>query len=161
MRVQLALGLLLSAGIYGVLQSGDLLSFGAQDVYVIDGDTLGIGEERYRLMGFDTPEIKRAGCAEERALGKRAKHRLRVLIDNAQSVTLKVQAKRDRYNRYLAQAYVSDQNVADLLISEGLARPYLGGKRLPWCTLSELSTPESDARNYLAIPSLTKGEVTT
>lgn len=145
MKVKLALGLLLACGIYGVLQSEDSIGvtsgadmlIPAERIYVIDGDTIGVGEERYRLMGFDTPETKRAGCAEEQALGKQATRRLRALIDDARAVTLKVQPKRDRYNRYLAHAYVFDQNVADILISEGLARPYSGGKRMPWCSAAE------------------------
>jgi endonuclease YncB( thermonuclease family) len=134
-----------------VLQSEDQLSFAAQDVYVIDGDTLGIGEERYRLLGFDTPETKRARCKRERLLGEKATMRLRALIDNARAVKLDVLTQRDRYNRYLARAYVSDQNVADLLISEGLARSYNGGKRMPWCTPDERAANTKLLENWVVI----------
>src|SRR5215204_2560072 len=53
----------------------------AQPVYrAVDGDTLALGDERFRLVGFDTPETFHALCPAEKAHGLRAKVRLQELL---------------------------------------------------------------------------------
>jgi hypothetical protein len=49
-------------------------------VEVVDGDTIRIGSETFRLVGFDAPETYRAQCPSERELGNRATFRLRQLV---------------------------------------------------------------------------------
>ena len=96
-----------------------------------DGDTLRCGRERVRVMGLDAPEL-RARCPAELALARAARDRLEALI--ARGVTLEPHG-RDRYRRLLA--VVRDRqgrDVAQLLIGEGLARPYTGRtRRGGWC----------------------------
>src|SRR5688500_5527652 len=74
----------------------------AQPVYrAIDGDTLALGDERFRLVGFDTPETFGALCPAEKAHGMIAKARLNELVKRG-PVRL-VRAKgRDKYGRTLA-----------------------------------------------------------
>lgn len=55
------------------------------------------------------------------------------LLEDAQRVDLVVLPGRDRYDRGLARLIVQQLDVADTLVSEGLARRYNGGKRLGWC----------------------------
>jgi len=105
----------------------------ANVIQVVDGDTIRIGTDTYRLTGFDTPETYRAACASEKALGDLATNRLRQLIKSHGSISLDVEASRDRYGRLLASARVGDVDVGRVLVSEGLARPYRGGKRNSWC----------------------------
>jgi endonuclease YncB( thermonuclease family) len=105
----------------------------AYNVYVIDGDTITVDGERVRLMGFDTPEIRSFKCPAEKQLGDQAKARVRSLIDMNGGLTLQYASKNDKYGRRLAQAFVSDWPIGDLLIQEGLARAYNGGKRQSWC----------------------------
>jgi endonuclease YncB( thermonuclease family) len=105
----------------------------ARDVYVIDGDTIDVGLDRFRLVGLDTPETYRARCDYELALGQAATARLRELIASGQLLDLVVLPGRDRYGRGLARLYVGRRDIADVLISEGLARPYEGGRRQEWC----------------------------
>lgn len=106
----------------------------ASEVFAVDGDTLGHGSERFRLVGFDTPETFRAQCAEEHRLGQKAKRRLEEIILTAGHVQLEIQEHPDKYGRHLAVARAGGHEVGSILISEGLARPYQGGKRSPWCT---------------------------
>ncbi len=103
------------------------------EVYVIDGDTIDIADERYRLIGFDTPETYRPECDSERQRGDQATARLRALIDVASEVALNVQQNRDKYGRWLATLEIDGRDVGDILIGEGLARRYNGGKRQRWC----------------------------
>jgi endonuclease YncB( thermonuclease family) len=50
------------------------------EIQVVDGDTIRVAGETFRLVGFDAPETYRARCPSERDLGNRATFRLRQLI---------------------------------------------------------------------------------
>lgn len=103
--------------------------------YVYDGDTVamdcGQGARRARVMGLDAPETKRASCAAEAALGARATARLRALAGAGPARI--THHGRDKYRRDLIRLYINGRNVADTLISEGLAVSYHGGQRINWC----------------------------
>ena len=47
---------------------------------VLDGDTIRVAGETFRLVGFDAPETYRAQCPAERELGNRATFRLRQIV---------------------------------------------------------------------------------
>ena len=109
--------------------------------YVYDGDTValdcGDGKEvTARLVGFDTPEAKSPGCAAEANLAAQATQRLRELV-SAGRVTLNRQGI-DKYRRPLMRLRMDGVDVSKVLIREGLAVPYDGGKRMNWC--EKLST---------------------
>lgn len=101
---------------------------------VVDGDTVkspyGV---TYRLLGFDTPETHFAKCSYERELGLAAKERLGKLLANGEVKVLE-SGRRDRYGRTLATLTVNGKDVGEILINEGLARPYAGKKRAGWCS---------------------------
>jgi micrococcal nuclease len=101
---------------------------------VVDGDTIrspaGVS---YRLMGYDTPETFQAKCPAELEAGLKAKERLKELIASGETKLIE-SGKIDRYGRSLARLEVNGRDVAVILVSEGLARPYNGkGKREGWC----------------------------
>jgi endonuclease YncB( thermonuclease family) len=100
---------------------------------VVDGDTVkapyGV---TYRLLGFDAPETRFAKCDAERELGKLAKERLQELLATSE-VRVIESGKRDRYGRTLAQLTANGHDVGEILIGEGLARPYHGERRASWC----------------------------
>lgn len=104
-----------------------------RSVYVIDGDTIDLDGQRFRLVGFDTPEVYSPRCDYEKALGDEATRRLRELVASGELIELAIQPGKDRYDRGLARLYVGRADVADTMISEGLARPYQGGQRKGWC----------------------------
>lgn len=89
--------------------------------------------ETIRLVGFDTPETYRAQCNAERARGDAATERLRELLARASSARLAYLPRRDQYGRDLAQLMLDGQDVADVMVGEGLARRYSGGQRQSWC----------------------------
>jgi endonuclease YncB( thermonuclease family) len=105
----------------------------AVEVFAVDGDTIDHGDDRYRLVGFDTPETYRPQCDAELALGLKAKARLTELIETAGQIKLVIQPDLDEHDRFLAVGRVEGRNVGTILISEGLARAYWGGKRQSWC----------------------------
>lgn len=112
-------------------------------VSVYDGDTLSVNVRDWppvvgervpvRVRGIDTPEI-RGRCPDEKAQARAARDLLRQLVDHASRVTLRG-VERGKYFRLVATVFADDQNVADILIARGLARPYDGrGKRPGWCS---------------------------
>ena len=105
----------------------------ARSIYVIDGDTIDINGARYRLVGFDTPETYRPQCDYEKALGNQATARLKQLTSGIATIDLVVQPGRDKYGRGLARLFVNSHDVGTILIQEGLARAYSGGRRSSWC----------------------------
>lgn len=83
-------------------------------VRVHDGDTFYAGTETIRLRGIDTPEL---GQPQSRA----ATNRLAALLHEG-PVTIIPRAE-DVYGRTVADVYVRDRNVADVLRSEGFQKP--------------------------------------
>jgi endonuclease YncB( thermonuclease family) len=115
---------------------------------VIDGDTVRFDGGVYRLVGFDTPERgDRARCDDERRRSEAAAARLRTLIAGG-NVNLKrvacacwkgLEGTREcNYGRLCGTLSIGGRDVGHILISEGLARPYVCGStscppRRPWC----------------------------
>lgn len=102
----------------------------ALSLYVVDGDTIILGTERIRISNIDAPELH-GKCDAEVRLAIAARRRLAGLLSD---MTPEVRREgTDRYGRTLARLYVGDQDVGELLVSESLARPWMG-RREPWCT---------------------------
>lgn len=102
-------------------------------VYVVDGDTIRMDGDSWRLVGFDTPETYEPRCDFELALGQAATARLRALMASGRVVEVIRLPGRDRFDRGLARLFIGGKNIADILIGEGLARAYDGGRRQSWC----------------------------
>lgn len=105
---------------------------GEERITVVDGDTVDWRGERWRLLGYDTPEISKPECPSERVRGYAASWRLQYLIWGGGAV-LEPSGRRDRYGRGLGTLRIKGRDVADILIGEGLARAYHGGRRQGWC----------------------------
>ena len=112
---------------------------------VIDGDTidafidLGFDihvKKRIRFMGINTPE-SRTRDLEEKARGLAAKDRLKAILEGANQIQLNSHGV-GKYGRCLGELHVDRidgkecltlENVNELLIKEGHAVAYDGGKR--------------------------------
>ena len=109
---------------------------------VVDGDTVHLAKESYRLLGIDAAEIHHAQCDAERRLGELTKHRLEALLESgAVSFFPDPPTKRDKYGRLLVRLIVNGEDAACVLIREGYARPWRG-RREDWCT--EISLGQQD-----------------
>ena len=100
----------------------------------IDGDTVRVGDEKVRLLGYDTPEIFHAECEAEARLGLLAKRRLEHLISHNVDVRLEYSGRRGKYGRLLAKLLIGGTDVSTILVREWYARRYSGGRRRSWCT---------------------------
>jgi len=115
------------------IQPGLPRTFSARNdkLYVIDGDTFGIGSEHIRIAGMDAPETHPPRCMQEAQLGLAATAKLKELLGSG-TVTMSGSG-RDQYGRELRQVFVNGVDVAQTMIGAGLARSYDGGKKQGWC----------------------------
>ncbi len=118
-------------------------AYRAHLVKVVDGDTVEVrvhvwlGQEvitRVRLLGIDAPEIAGA-CGLERIQAVAARDRLAALMGDG-PVTL-VDLRPDKYfGRVVGRVLTGvGDDAGAMLVREGLARPYSGGRRQGWCAL--------------------------
>lgn len=110
--------------------------------YIFDGDTFSAGvmldadveiTVRVRLINVDTPEMN-GKCVAEKIMAQNARDLLATLIPRGTVVELE-NIKDDKYlGRINANVILPDgRDVGRVMIDSGLARPYSGGKRAPWC----------------------------
>jgi micrococcal nuclease len=82
-------------------------------VRAVDGDTIRVGSQRIRLRGIDTPEMSEFD-------GPAAKQRLEELL---RSGSIRILPRgRDVYDRLVADVFVNEQNVAEILRNEGFSK---------------------------------------
>lgn len=110
---------------------------------IVDGDTfkatvlLADGIEvmsvSVRLRNVDTPEIH-GQCDDEIMRAEMAKRRLSELIPVGSVIEI-TNVKNDKYPGRIDANVFDERNrdVGQVLIQEGLGRPYSGGKRQSWC----------------------------
>jgi|SRR6185312_5260549 len=100
-------------------------------LYVIDGDTFSIGNERIRIAGMDAPETHPPRCMREAELGLAATTKLKELLSSG--IVAMGPATRDKYGRELRHVFINNVDVAQTMIAAGLASSYSGGRRQSWC----------------------------
>ncbi|MFO1152053.1 MAG: thermonuclease family protein [Rhodospirillales bacterium] len=100
---------------------------------VVDGDTIWYGGTKIRLADIDAPEVPNPKCASEAALGRQATERLVELMNEGPfEVTPASGRDEDGYGRKLRVIERRGRSLGDILVAEGLARPWDGGRR-SWC----------------------------
>ena len=99
-------------------------SFAAEQVKVIDGDTIHIGKLKYRFSGIDAPEMKQLCNKEGKEVlcGVLAKNALIDKINNS-PVTCKIEEV-DRYKRLVAECFVREESLSKFLVKNGYAVAY-------------------------------------
>ena len=119
----------------------NMYEYSAEVLRVVDGDTVDVlidcgfstfRKERVRLHGIDAPE-SRTRDKEEKVRGLAAKARLQELIKNtSKKVTIKTELdKKGKYGRILGVIWDKEKkkNFNKMLVSEGHAKKYFGGKK--------------------------------
>ncbi|NYR11322.1 thermonuclease family protein [Pseudoalteromonas sp. MIP2626] len=137
MRLLLLLLLIVSGGSYAVsikdrnhgsltvsevtsIYDGDTFRANISGVHSLIGERIGI-----RVAGVDTPEM-RGNCQKEKDLARKAKQVTVEALRSAKVIELR-NAKRGKYFRIVADVYVDNKSLTDILISSGLGVAYDGG----------------------------------
>ena len=103
-------------------------------ISITDGDTIKsyiplpgkLSKVSIRIRGIDTPEIRSPKCWKEKKLALIAKERLIIKVGHEKFVTVK-NPKWGKYGgRIIGDVFAGDVNIAEYMISEGVAVPYLG-----------------------------------
>lgn len=111
--------------------------YNAKCLRVVDGDTVDATVDlgfdtwkkiRIRLVGINTPET-RTRDLEEKARGMAAKNFLIDLLKKHNNEFILHSQGVGKYGRCLGNLFLGEKNVNDLLINEGHAVEYSGGKR--------------------------------
>jgi|TARA_B100001094_G_scaffold38607_1_gene32961 micrococcal nuclease len=104
---------------------------------VVDGDTVDVRMDlgfnvwhkcRVRLLGINAPE-SRTRDLEEKKRGLAAKAFLIEVLETAQSDVELQSHGTGKYGRVLGEFYINGVNINDLMVKEGHAVKYDGGKR--------------------------------
>ena len=104
---------------------------------VVDGDTVDVRMDlgfnvwhkcRVRLLGINAPE-SRTRDKEEKKRGLAAKQWLIDTLEQAGSDIEMQSHGVGKYGRVLGVLYINDVNINDLMVKEGHAEVYDGGKR--------------------------------
>ena len=96
----------------------------ASHVYVVDGDTIKIGDVKIRFSGIDAPEINQTCVASEGkvACGKISKDILITKVTN-NKISCTDEGK-DFYGRVLGECFVNGESLSRYLVREGFAFAY-------------------------------------
>jgi endonuclease YncB( thermonuclease family) len=120
----------------------------SQAIQVIDGDSVRFDGNTYRLVGFNTPEKgDLARCQDERKRADAAINRLKALIAAGDARLSRVACackpgqegtKLCNYGRLCGLLTVGERDVAQIMIGEGFAEPYVCSttscpRRKSWC----------------------------
>lgn len=98
----------------------------AEEVKIVDGDSLELNGERVRLDGIDAPEyfqVCRNEQNKEYECGQEALQYLQNLSEG-QSVTCNCLAEKDKYGRKLCECFVGNLSLNKEMVRSGWAFPY-------------------------------------
>jgi endonuclease YncB( thermonuclease family) len=96
----------------------------AENLKVIDGDTIIINDEKIRFSGIDAPELKQTcgGPNKKIFCGKLAKKHLIKKI--GKKIPLCVNEGRDVYKRILAECFINGESLSSFMVRSGYAFAY-------------------------------------
>jgi endonuclease YncB( thermonuclease family) len=96
----------------------------AQDLKIVDGDTIHIGKVKYRFHGIDAPEMSQLCKKNNKNIkcGVLSKIKLVEKINNQKVICKKVTT--DRYKRIVAECFVNNESLSSYLVKNGYAFAY-------------------------------------
>ena len=96
----------------------------ADNLRVVDGDTIVLNGEKIRFFGIDTPELKQTCIQNDQEVecGVSAKMLLVKKIGN--NIPICISEGKDRYKRTLAECFVNGESLSKFLVRSGYAFAY-------------------------------------
>jgi len=96
----------------------------AKAIKVVDGDTIHIGNTKYRLFGIDAPEISQQCKKDNKTIlcGVDAKKMLENKI--GKETPKCISQTKDKYNRVVAECFIQSENLSSYMVRSGYAVAY-------------------------------------
>jgi len=112
---------LLGIVVLGLLLSGSAY---ADNLKIVDGDTIVLNGEKIRFSGIDTPELKQTCIQDDQELdcGMTAKMLLVKKIGN--NTPECISEGKDVYKRTLAECFINGESLSSFLVRSGYAFAY-------------------------------------
>ena len=96
----------------------------AQELKVVDGDTIHLNGEKIRFTGIDTPELKQT-CTKQGIKNYCGLSAKKILIDKIGNKTVEcISEGKDQYKRTLAECFVNNESLSRHLVRSGYAFAY-------------------------------------
>ena len=107
--------------IFSFLLSGNAY---ADNLKIVDGDTIHLNGEKIRFTGIDTPELKQT-CIKDGAKDTCGITAKQILIEKIGSNKVEcISEGKDRYKRTLAECFVNGESLSSYLVRSGYAFAY-------------------------------------
>ena len=109
--------------IFAVLLSLFVCNTGfADDLRIVDGDTIKINGEKIRFSGIDAPERKQVCYLNEKKVfcGELSKEKLKEKI-GTDSISCEREKNKDRYGRTVAECFVNSESLSKFMVRSGYA----------------------------------------
>ncbi len=109
--------------IFAVLLSLFVCNTGfADDLRIVDGDTIKINSEKIRFSGIDAPERKQVCYLNEKKVfcGELSKEKLKEKI-GTDSISCEREKNKDRYGRTVAECFVNGESLSKFMVRSGYA----------------------------------------
>ena len=105
----------------GLLLSGNVY---ADNLKIVDGDTIHLNGEKIRFTGIDTPELKQT-CIKDGVKDPCGITAKQILIDKIGDNKVEcISEGKDRYKRTLAECFVNNESLSSYLVRSGYAFAY-------------------------------------
>ena len=96
----------------------------ADNLRIVDGDTIVLNGEKIRFTGIDTPELKQTCMQENQEVGCGMTAKL-LLVKKIGDNTLEcISEGKDAYKRTLAECFVNGESLSKFLVRSGYAFAY-------------------------------------
>ena len=97
----------------------------ADNLKVIDGDTIKINGEKIRFSGIDAPERKQVCYLNEKKVfcGELSKEKLKEKI-GTNSISCEREKDKDFFGRTLAECFINDESLSKFMVRNGYAFDY-------------------------------------
>ncbi len=94
----------------------------ADDLRIVDGDTIKINSEKIRFSGIDAPERKQVCYLNEKKVfcGELSKEKLKEKI-GTDSISCEREKNKDRYGRTVAECFVNSESLSKFMVRSGYA----------------------------------------
>ncbi len=107
--------------ILSLLFSGSSL---ANNLKVIDGDTIVLNGEKIRFSGIDTPELKQTCLKDNEKVGCGMLAKMLLVKKIGNNTPICIGKEKDFYKRTLAECFVNGESLSKFLVRSGYAFAY-------------------------------------